>query len=130
MIGTSRERGMPKLAYVSCIVNTPQLQPYLFRNYDLPAERDSRYRGTTQHKMWQAIQASAAAPGYFEEVGGLFKPPLKTANTVQVQIESILHQDGGVLCNNPTAIALHEAHQLWPDEELKCELVGDWRPYT
>ena len=77
---------MPKLAYVSCIVNTPQLQPYLFRNYDLPSERDSRYRGTTQYKMWQAIQASAAAPGYFEEVGNAV--PSTFSNSILINPES------------------------------------------
>jgi calcium-independent phospholipase A2-gamma len=49
-------------------MNALRLQPYVFRNYEHPSGRDSHYRGSTQYKMWEAIQASAAAPGYFEEV--------------------------------------------------------------
>lgn len=42
-----------------------------FRNYEYGAGRDSHFRGGTKHNLWQAIQASAAAPGYFEEVSFL-----------------------------------------------------------
>ncbi|KAI6175972.1 Calcium-independent phospholipase A2-gamma [Aphelenchoides bicaudatus] len=80
-----------RLAIVSCIVNAPQLQPFVFRNYEHPGGRDSQFRGGTKHKLWEAVL-----------------------------LGTLLHQDGGVLANNPTAIALHEARLLWPNEPIQC----------
>lgn len=68
VIDTAQDDDAVKLAVISCIVNAAQLQPFVFRNYEHPAGRDSHFRGGTEHKLWQAVQASAAAPGYFEEV--------------------------------------------------------------
>eukprot|EP00118_Oscarella_pearsei_P014890 m.130318 g.130318 ORF g.130318 m.130318 type:complete len:182 (+) comp38021_c0_seq2:943-1488(+) len=55
--------------------------------------------------MWEALRASTAAPGYFE----------------QCVLDGHIHQDGGLLTNNPTAVALHEARKLWGrDTPIQC----------
>ncbi|KJH49024.1 phospholipase, patatin family [Dictyocaulus viviparus] len=111
LIDTSKE-SVPRLSIVAAIVNFPVIQPYVFRNYEPPAGRDSHYRGSTGHYLWKAIQASAAAPLYFEEV----------------KLDHLLLQDGGVVANNPTAIGIHEAKLLWPEERLHCVVsVGNGR---
>ncbi|KAM9375937.1 calcium-independent phospholipase A2-gamma-like isoform 2-T2 [Pholidichthys leucotaenia] len=68
LVETSRNPECPKVAAVSTIVNrgTP-LKAYIFRNYNfLPGVR-SHYLGGCQHQLWQAIRATSAAPGYFQE---------------------------------------------------------------
>ncbi|KAL7858026.1 hypothetical protein AOLI_G00181280 [Acnodon oligacanthus] len=105
MVETSRNPDCPKVAAVSTVVNkgTP-LKAYVFRNYNLPPGVRSHYRGGCQHKMWEAIRASSAAPGYFQEFA----------------LGADLHQDGGLLVNNPTALAIHECQCLWPGSPLQC----------
>ncbi|VDN02748.1 unnamed protein product [Thelazia callipaeda] len=98
----SREK--PRLSIISCTVNTPTLQSYIFRTYGLPYGSESHYHGGCNYKLWEALQASSAAPGYFQEVS----------------LGPLLFQDGGVLCNNPTALAFHEARMLWPQERIQC----------
>ncbi|KAJ1349599.1 hypothetical protein KIN20_005191 [Parelaphostrongylus tenuis] len=111
VIETSKEC-VPRLSIVAAIVNSPVLEPYVFRNYEPPAGRDSHYRGGTGHFLWQAIQASAAAPLYFEDV----------------KLDNYLLQDGGIIANNPAAIGVHEAKLLWPEERLHCVVsVGNGR---
>uniref|UniRef100_A0A3Q3XAH5 PNPLA domain-containing protein n=1 Tax=Mola mola TaxID=94237 RepID=A0A3Q3XAH5_MOLML len=105
LVETSRNPECPKVAAVSTIVNrgTP-LKAYVFRNYNfLPGVR-SHYLGDCQHQLWQAIRATSAAPGYFQEFS----------------LGNDLHQDGGLLINNPTAVAIHECKCLWPNTPLEC----------
>lgn len=57
--------------------------------------------------------ASTAAPGYFEEVK-LGQYILQVQQFVSLySVESLFFQDGGLLTNNPAAIALHEARRIW-----------------
>ena len=90
----------PKVAVVSTLMNYEQVKSFVFRTYHLPREKDDKsfYKGTSKYQFWQAIRASTAAPGYFEEI----------------QLDHRIHQDGGFLNNNPTAVAIHEAKILWP----------------
>lgn len=105
MIETARKSRCPKVAAVSTIVNrgTP-LKAFVFRNYNHFPGVKSHYMGGCQYKLWQAIRASSAAPGYFQEY----------------VLGSDLHQDGGLLLNNPSALAVHECKCLWPNVPLQC----------
>ncbi|NXE23907.1 PLPL8 phospholipase, partial [Ardeotis kori] len=105
MIETARNSKCPKVAAVSTIVSrgTP-LKAFVFRNYNHFPGVKSHYIGGCQYKLWQAIRASSAAPGYFQEY----------------ILGNDLHQDGGLLLNNPSALAVHECKCLWPDVPLQC----------
>ncbi|KAM9650510.1 calcium-independent phospholipase A2-gamma-like isoform 2-T3 [Trichechus inunguis] len=105
MIETARNPTCPKVAAVSTIVNkgvTPKA--FVFRNYGHFPGINSHYLGGCQYKLWQAIRASSAAPGYFAEYA----------------LGNDLHHDGGLLLNNPSALAMHECKCLWPDVPLQC----------
>ncbi|KAK7121155.1 hypothetical protein R3I93_022291 [Phoxinus phoxinus] len=105
LIHTARNPDCPKVAAVSTVVNHgPPVKAYVFRNYTLPVGVRSHYRGGCRHRLWEAIRASSAAPGYFQEFA----------------LGHDLHQDGGMLINNPTALAIHECQCLWPDVPLQC----------
>ncbi|KAH7729504.1 Protein Y73B6BL.4, partial [Aphelenchoides avenae] len=67
LLQTARDESTPRICVLSCIVNAPSLQPFIFRNYDYPPGSLSHYRGSTRYKLWEAVQASTAAPYYFRE---------------------------------------------------------------
>ncbi|XP_057711947.1 calcium-independent phospholipase A2-gamma [Corythoichthys intestinalis] len=105
MIESSRDPNCPKVSAVSTLVNRGlPLKAFVFRNYSFMPGVRSHYLGDCKYKMWQAIRASSAAPGYFQEY----------------VLGKDLHQDGGLLINNPTALAIHECKCLWPNTPLQC----------
>ncbi|XP_073476009.1 calcium-independent phospholipase A2-gamma [Aquarana catesbeiana] len=105
MIETARNPHCPKVAAVSTVVNTGiPPKAFVFRNYNHFPGVKSHYLGGCQYNLWQAIRASSAAPGYFQEY----------------VLGNDLHQDGGLLINNPCALALHECKCLWPDVQFQC----------
>jgi len=112
--------GRSKVQQNSPIVNVPFTIP------DMPSAR-SRYKGSSRTRAVDALRGSTAAPSYFDEVevtdhgqkyrfqGASFHwPPLLSV----VSQQSL--PDGGICCNNPTGVAIHEAKALWPNYPISC----------
>ncbi|XP_050414521.1 calcium-independent phospholipase A2-gamma [Patella vulgata] len=115
MIEFSRSTHCPRFSGVSSVMNLPMMKNFMFRNYNLPPGVYSHYPGSCNHEIWEVIRASSAAPGYFE----------------QFNHGDYVHQDGGLLTNNPTALALHESKLLWPEESVQCVIslgTGRYEP--
>ncbi len=76
---------------------------HLMTNYGQPRDGQS---GPDERKVWEALSASAAAPGYFPPFEGCFL-------------------DGGVMCNNPTITAMVEIfrHSEEKQEKQRIGLV-------
>ncbi|KAG7520540.1 hypothetical protein JOB18_031535 [Solea senegalensis] len=107
LIKTARDQLSPKVSAVSAVVNWgTSPKAFVFRNYNHKPGSLSRYAGGSGYQMWQAVRASSAAPGYFQEF----------------PLQSDIHQDGGILLNNPCALAVHESRLLWPDQPFQCVL--------
>ncbi|XP_017161429.1 calcium-independent phospholipase A2-gamma-like isoform X2 [Poecilia reticulata] len=66
----------------------------------------SRFSGGSDYKMWEAVRASSAAPGYFQEF----------------LLQNDIHQDGGIIMNNPCNLAVHESRLMWPNTPFQCVL--------
>ena len=66
MLSTSRDKTSPRIGLISTISDNPAYN-HVFRNYNHDVSATSQYPGTCNAKVWEAIRASAAAPGYFED---------------------------------------------------------------
>ena len=57
-----------KVSAVSAVVNWgTSPKAFVFRNYNHTPGSLSRYAGGSGYQMWEAVRASSAAPGYFQE---------------------------------------------------------------
>lgn len=107
LIKTARDELSPKVSAVSAVVNWGKSpKAFIFRNYNHAPGRLSRYAGGSGYRLWQAVRASSAAPGYFQEF----------------PLHGDIHQDGGLILNNPCALAVHESRLLWPSQGFQCVL--------
>ncbi|XP_065142158.1 calcium-independent phospholipase A2-gamma-like [Paramisgurnus dabryanus] len=107
LIKTARDELSPKVSAVSAVVNWGRSpKAFIFRNYNHAPHRLSRYPGGSGYRLWQAVRASSAAPGYFQEF----------------PLYGDIHQDGGLILNNPCALAVHESRLLWPNQPFQCVL--------
>ena len=70
MYETSAEPDTPRISVISTVVNQPVIQPFLFCNYRHHPDnlKAAHYLSTCDVKGWEAVMASTAAPGYFEEI--------------------------------------------------------------
>ena len=98
-----RSQRTPKIAIVASEVTQNRLSPYVFRSYQLPRKTLTSYQGSSRVQIWEAVRASTAAPGYFDDF----------------ILDNRVFQDGGILVNNPTQIAIHEAQKIWPDYPIQ-----------
>ncbi|XP_026188694.1 calcium-independent phospholipase A2-gamma-like isoform X2 [Mastacembelus armatus] len=107
LIKTSSDELSPKVSAVSAVVNWgTSPKAFVFRNYNHKPGYLSRYAGGSGYELWQAVRASSAAPGYFQEFA----------------LQGDIHQDGGIILNNPCALAVHESRLLWPNQPFQCVL--------
>ena len=79
---------------MSTIVNRGSpLKAYVFRNYNLLPGVHSHYLGGCHHHLWQAIRATSAAPGYFQEFSlgnDLHQVSIIRSNSVVVVVALIM----------------------------------------
>ncbi|RAL44858.1 hypothetical protein DM860_003617 [Cuscuta australis] len=128
----SAVKGIPKVFVVSTLVSMSPAQPFIFRNYQYPPGtpeaslvntenigtggvgaattgaqvgfKRNAFIGSCKHHIWQAIRASSAAPYYLDDFSdGVYR-----------------WQDGAIVANNPTILAIREAQLLWPDARIDC----------
>lgn len=89
---------VPKVFTASTLCSVSPAAPFVFRSYEFPPGEATEARraatrcheGTSKHKVWQAIRASAAAPYYLEDFS----------------IAAQKFQDGGGIVNNPAVVAV------------------------
>ncbi|XP_058620497.1 calcium-independent phospholipase A2-gamma-like isoform X1 [Onychostoma macrolepis] len=132
LIKTARDQLSPKVSAVSAVVNWGKSpKAFIFRNYNHAPGQLSRYAGGSGYRLWQAVRASSAAPGYFQEfplhgdihqVRTVHFRQLVKYTCIQTFFPFFFLQDGGLILNNPCALAVHESRLLWPSQPFQCVL--------
>jgi predicted acylesterase/phospholipase RssA len=94
----------PRAFAVSALASVAPALPFLWRTYQCPPSAPSRYPGTCHASVVTALRATSAAPSYFDDVAH----------------DGGRHLDGGVVANNPAALALHEARRAFGGRPIEC----------
>eukprot|EP00904_Undaria_pinnatifida_P002141 jgi/Undpi1/11928/HiC_scaffold_4.g01627.m1 len=92
MVESAQDPLRPLILCPSTIISSNPAKVMLWRNYNYPSGHQSRYYGSFRHMVREAIRATTAAPTFF----------------APLMINGALYSDGALLCNNPSAVALHE----------------------
>lgn len=98
LIDSLSDEHMNRVFVVSSVMSRNPKELFLFRNYTYPVGHESRYDGTVEAQLWEALRASSAAPTFFTEI----------------RVNGELHADGAIVANNPTAVAVHECKCMFP----------------
>ena len=107
--GEANVTSWPKVFVVSAEMEAgSKASPFLFRTYDPENERPGEWfpaeRGQHTGTVWETGMATGAAPFYFDSM----------------EIDGKKFVDGGIIANNPTAMALAEIQAVWPDRKIGC----------
>lgn len=105
-IDSLADENMNKVFVVSSVMSRDPKELFLFRNYTYPLGHESRYDGTAEAQLWEALRASSAAPTFFTEI----------------RVNGELHADGAIVANNPTAVAVHESKCMYPGVPIELLL--------
>ena len=128
----------PHLMIAACLVSRAPPVPFVFRDYEVSDEDDAepvrRPAGTSAVPVQQALRATSAAPSYFPElvlsslaangeeaVPQEQQPPRQPPQPQPQQQRAppprappAVFQDGGLVANNPAALALREVWSRAP----------------
>ncbi|CAH1393072.1 unnamed protein product [Nezara viridula] len=101
----------------SCLI--PPNNMSLDRIYDLYRELSSRV--FNQSAFWGASMLLWSG-GYYDTSlwEKILSDHVGKLTLIDSAKEPLCPKDGGLVVNNPTAIALHEATTLWPEESVSC----------
>lgn len=111
IIDTAKFSHVPKFCCVSTTVSDAAIEAHVFRNYVLPFNVESIYNGSHNAALWEVVRCSSAAPTFFGDF----------------ILDGKVHQDGGILYNNPSCVAIHEAKLLWPNQKICLVSLGTGR---
>lgn len=98
----------PKLFLAATNATNAIWEPFVLRSY---TNEKSIIPGATDVLITDALRATSAAPTYFSAVSVGVLPP-QGSQSAPKPVETVQLVDGGMTANNPTELAIFEAHHL------------------